>query len=295
MTIEKAKQIRIVDYLASMGVLAVKVKGISYWYLSPLRGEHTPSFKVNDYTNEWYDFGTAQGGDIIDLCKLLFNLSSVSEALERLGDVKDVSSMRIREHTELYDSIRQKMRDVKILPLRDVVLLSYLETRGIDQQIGKMYCREIHYTYYRNKYSAIAFPNRSNGYEIRNSYFKGCVYNKDISLLHHIPGGQQTSCCVFEGFMDFLSYLTIKQNDKRSVIPIDAPCDYLVLNSVNNLRKGMSVLADYSTIHCFLDNDTAGQNAVASIKNVFEMSAVDDSFRYAGHKDLNDYLMGKKM
>ena len=34
-----------------------------YWYLSPLRNERTPSFKVNDRINEWYDFGEATGGD----------------------------------------------------------------------------------------------------------------------------------------------------------------------------------------------------------------------------------------
>ncbi len=74
MNISEAKQIRIVDYLASIGFRPVKVRGMSHWYLAPYRNEKTPSFKVNDYRNEWYDFGTGKGGDIISLCQLLYRV-----------------------------------------------------------------------------------------------------------------------------------------------------------------------------------------------------------------------------
>ena len=59
MTIEEAKQVRIVDFLAQLGHHAQYVKSDQYWYLSPLRDEQSPSFKVNDRLNEWYDFGAA--------------------------------------------------------------------------------------------------------------------------------------------------------------------------------------------------------------------------------------------
>ena len=55
MTIAEAKQLRIVDYLASLGYHPQSVISKQYWYLSPLRDERTPSFKVNDRLNEWYD------------------------------------------------------------------------------------------------------------------------------------------------------------------------------------------------------------------------------------------------
>lgn len=57
MTIEEAKQVRIVDFLAQLGHHAQYVKSDQYWYLSPLRDEQSPSFKVNDRLNEWYDLG----------------------------------------------------------------------------------------------------------------------------------------------------------------------------------------------------------------------------------------------
>lgn len=54
MTIAEAKQLRIVDYLASLGYHPQSVTSKQYWYLSPLRDERTPSFKVNDILWSWF-------------------------------------------------------------------------------------------------------------------------------------------------------------------------------------------------------------------------------------------------
>ena len=67
MNISEAKQIRIVDYLRLLGHEPKNARGGQYWYLSPFREEKTPSFKVNDRLNEWYDFGAATGGDLVEL------------------------------------------------------------------------------------------------------------------------------------------------------------------------------------------------------------------------------------
>ncbi len=294
MTIAEAKQIRIVDWLSSRGYKAVKVKGTAHWYCSPIRNESHPSFKVDDYKNEWYDFGPAQGGDIIDLCRLMYNVDSVSEALNMISDKCDVTAMRVKPSTQLYKSIQQTMTDIEIMPLQHYALLSYLRSRGVDMEIGKMYCREVHYSYFKKRYFAIAFPNNSGGYEIRNAYFKGCIYNKDISVLPHFRGAQQNGCCVFEGFMDFLSYLTMAKQGTDYRMSLHEPCDNIVLNSVSNLKKCFPLFENYQTIHCFLDNDTAGQCATTSIKSLYEMKTIDESFRYTDYNDVNDYLLNKK-
>lgn len=293
MNISEAKQIRIVDYLASIGFHPVKVRGLSHWYLAPYRNEKTPSFKVNDYRNEWYDFGTGKGGDIISLCQLLYNgVNTVSEALACL-EGKANGGMRISPKTEMYNTVRETMRIVEVVPLAHQALLQYLQSRGIDLNIGRMYCREIHYTMYDKNYFGIAFQNRSGGFEIRNKFFKGCICNKDITLIPYIYGSEQTDCCIFEGFMDFLSFMTIaNRQDSDYRMRIEAPCDYVVLNSVSNLGKCLKVLCNYSHIHCFLDNDDAGVRAVEQIKAIYELNTIDESFRYADCKDLNDYLLG---
>ena len=56
MDIQTAKQIKIADYLHSLGFSPVKQQGINLWYKSPLREETEASFKVNTERNQWYDF-----------------------------------------------------------------------------------------------------------------------------------------------------------------------------------------------------------------------------------------------
>ena len=64
MTITDVKQIRISDYLHSLGYNPIKQQGGNLWYKSPFRQEKEPSFKVNTELNLWYDFGAGKGGNI---------------------------------------------------------------------------------------------------------------------------------------------------------------------------------------------------------------------------------------
>lgn len=128
------------------------------------------------------------------------------------------------------------MKDVIVIPLRHHALFSYLQSRLIDADISRMYCKEVHYELRGRHYFALAFGNISGGYEVRNAYYKGCLNNKDISLIRHLTEETQENVCVFEGFMDFLSYMTLKLAGDRTVC-LAIPCDYLVMNSVNNLKR----------------------------------------------------------
>lgn len=294
MNIEEAKQVRIVDFLTRMGYHAQYVKSEQYWYLSPLREERTPSFKVNDRLNEWYDFAEATGGDLVELGKYLFQTDNVSEVLGRIERHAGVGSLpRIRTPTAPPRPVEADMRDVVVVPLRHHALLSYLNSRRIDADIGRMFCREIHYELRGRHYFALAFGNISGGYEVRNPYYKGCIRSKDISLIKQSHGETQNRVCVFEGFMDFLSYLTLKQTGDNTVCT-DMPCDYLVMNSVNNLKKALMHLQGYSYIHCYLDNDLAGQKTAETIAGMYDGRVSDEAVRYADYKDLNDCLREKK-
>ena len=162
----------------------------------------------------------------------------------------------------------------------------------IDADIGRMFCREVHYELRQRSYFALAFGNASGGYEVRNPYYKGCIKSKDISLIQQSHGEVQKRVCVFEGFMDFLSYLTLKQAGDDTLC-IDVPCDYLVMNSVHNLKKTLVHLQGYSSIHCYLDNDLAGQKTAETIAGMYGGRVSDEACRYTEYKDLNDCLRGK--
>lgn len=61
------KHTSIKDYLATQGIYPFKEHPAYGMYKSPFRDEKTASFKVDFRANLWYDFGTGEGGSIIDL------------------------------------------------------------------------------------------------------------------------------------------------------------------------------------------------------------------------------------
>ena len=87
MDIQTAKQIRIADYLHSLGYSPVKQQGVNLWYKSPLREEAEASFKVNTEREQWYDFGLGKGGGIIELAAHLYATDHVPYILKRIAPV----------------------------------------------------------------------------------------------------------------------------------------------------------------------------------------------------------------
>ena len=175
-------------------------------------------------------------------------------------------------------------QDLKIRPLANRILLAYLKERCIDVETVGEVCREASFKRNGKNYFAVAFPNVSGGYEVRNRFFKACVAPKDISC---IMNGQKTGMCyVFEGFMDFLS--------RKVAFPLWEKGDCQVLNSVSNLPKAFPFLSQYDDIYCCLDNDTAGKNTMMAIKKKYGSRAHDLSGEYSGYKDLNEYLCRKR-
>lgn len=295
MTIQEAKQIRIADYLQSLGYTPVKRQGNSLWYKSPLREEAESSFKVNTELNQWYDFGIGKGGNIIALASELYRSDNVPYLLECIA--KQTPHLRTVNHTPSSfgrQSVSEPMyRHLQIMELSSPALLSYLQERGINTELAKRECRELHFENKGRPYFAIGFPNMTGGYEVRYRYFKGCVAPKDITHIRQ-QGESRSMCYLFEGFMDYLSFLTVRvRNNPQS--PRLTTQDYIILNSVSNLSKAEGILADYSHIGCFLDNDTAGQTAVEQLKARFGERISDKSIYYRGYKDLNDYLCGKPL
>lgn len=90
MNTTQIKNIKITDYLYSKGIQPTKLKGTDYWYISPYREERTPSFKVNNDLNVWYDYGTGEGGNIIDLIMKVYNLNSVNDVLNHFNRNENV-------------------------------------------------------------------------------------------------------------------------------------------------------------------------------------------------------------
>lgn len=293
MNIEDTKNISIVDYLKAIGVTPAEVKGNQYWYFAPYRSETRPSLKVNMDINLWYDFGTNDKGDLIELGKLLYQTNSVHEVLERISRQTEISSIPYsRPPIRKPHTTESEMTDIEVMELTHPTLLSYMRSRHIDAETAKSYCREVHYKVRNRPYFAIAFQNCRGGYELRNQYFKGCIRVKHITYIIE-SGTKRGHVCVFEGFMDFLSYVVLK-NKGDTDICIESPVAYVILNSVANRDKAEVELDIYENIHCYLDNDLAGQLTTEALTKKFGTRVIDESSRYDEYCDLNDYLRGKK-
>ena len=240
-----ARKIDLVDYLASLGYQPQKIRGTDYWYLSPLREEKTPSFKVNRQKGLWYDHGNGQGGDIIDFGTLHFKCS-VSELLNRMmaGNPNQTFSFHppaIPVRTPHFGAgEKEENNEGKIIitatrPLADDRLLSYLESRCIPTEVANQYCKEVDFLLYGKERTAIGFANDAGGYELRSQYFKGSSSPKSPTTLNT----ESNTLTVFEGFFDFLSYHVIAKDFS------DEKTNFLILNSLAFFNKSREVMEKY--------------------------------------------------
>lgn len=282
--IKEIKSIPLASFLSCLGHEAVARKGTRLWYKSPLRQEHTPSFKVETALNCWFDFGLGRGGNIIDLAAELYQSTDLRYLMRCIADSYPVPSVPTVAFSFPQRHPAPSMELFKVVPLEHRALVAYLQERGIPAQIAKANCKEAHYRVNGKPYFAVAFENVSGGWELRNRYFKGCRGRKDISYLPWARDGPSAECAVFEGFIDYLSALTLD---------IISGADTIILNSVVNVNKAVPFLRGYRTINCYLDNDTAGEIALSELTAIYGSTVIDRSTLYSEFNDLNDFLVNQ--
>jgi len=285
----RIKRYPIVEYLERKGVKPVRSTAAYALYCSPLREETHPSFKVDTEKNLWIDYAEGKGGSIIDLCMRLEGCTLL-EAIRILGqNAPDITHVPRRESvqgTSKQESIRQAVSTSgvrRLIEISDTLpphLLKYLEEdRCINLEKAMLFLRCISYEVRGLHYQAIGFANQSGGYELRdNGIFKGTIAPKDITPIF---ADRAEPVCIFEGFMDFLSFFSMKEE-------VIHHC--LVMNSVSNVAKAIRYLNDRHLTHirAFLDNDDAGKRATNDfIRAGFKVE--DMSVHYRNFKDLNEY------
>lgn len=158
MTIQDVKQIKLADYLQSLGYTPVKQQGRNLWYKSPLREETDASFKVNTELEKWYDFGIGKGGNIIALAAELYRSEDVAYLLRRIEErtayIRPASFSFGRQHSD-----NQPYQGLKVGELSSPALIAYLQERGINIGLAKRECRELRFMNADKPYFAIGFPN----------------------------------------------------------------------------------------------------------------------------------------
>ena len=287
------KRYSIVEYLERKGIRPVRKTSTYVMYRSPLREETHPSFKVDTEKNLWIDYAEGRGGSIIDLCIRLEGCT-LSEAICRLEQNAPDNTTHSYSFTNRGISISPNQRENvtasgtrRLICLSDTLpphLQEYLtEERCIDLEKAKPFLKCISYEVRGRRHEAIGFANSSGGYELRDDKtFKGTIAPKDITPIFE---DKAQPVCLFEGFMDFLSFLSMKGE-------ISNQC--LVMNSVSNVARSIHYLNErnITSVRAFLDNDYAGQRAVQEFVNA-GFKVEDMAVYYRVFKDLNDYHVSR--
>ena len=283
------KRYPIVEYLERKGIKPVRKTPTYAMYRSPLREETHPSFKVDTEKNLWIDYGEGRGGSIIDLCMRMEGCT-LSEAIRRLGqNAPDNGTYNflndfVPNNPQPAMAVNGARRLIEISDTLSPHLQDYLtKERCINLEKAMPFLKCISYEVRGRRYQAIGFVNLSGGYGLRDDKtFKGTIAPKDITPIFT---DRAESVCIFEGFMDFLSFLSMKEE-------ITNHC--LVMNSVSNVARTIRYLNDRHLTHirAFLDNDEAGRRTVQDfIKAGFHVE--DMNIHYKDFKDLNDFHVSR--
>jgi len=268
-------------------------------YKSPWNiNEKTPScyiFKNQQWNGQdplrefnYKDNSSGHGGNIFHFVMNYFNISFV-EAKAKITELtghepKEQPSHPTQTPTPSFSSNQQKepYEIVKTQQLQNRALIDYLtQDRGLISIDLKRYLSEIYYKIDNKSYFALSFVNDAGGREVRNKYFKGSFGKKDISTIFPNPTDRRVK--IFEGFMDFLSYLEINKTAPLS--------NYLILNSASLQEKGLKAIqGKFEAFELYLDNDNRGDEATQFFLNNLS-NAVDKRVHYKKHKDLNEFLL----
>ena len=287
--LSRIKRYPIVEYLERKGIKPVRKTPTYAMYRSPLREETHPSFKVDTEKNLWIDYGEGRGGSIIDLCMRMEGCT-LSEAIRHLGqNAPDNGTYSSRNgfapnNTQPVMAVNGARRLIEISDTLPPHFQEYLtKVRCINLEKAMPFLKCISYEVRGRRYQAIGFTNLSSGYELRDDMtFKGTIAPKDITPIFT---DRAEPVCIFEGFMDFLSFLSMKEE-------ITNHC--LVMNSVSNVARTIRYLNDRHLTHIrsFLDNDEAGRSAVQDfIKAGFHVE--DMNIHYKDFKDLNEFHVSR--
>ena len=283
MNCKQFNTIKLEEVLQILGHLPTKQNEKEAWFLNPFANENHASFKLDKRNNIWYLHSEGIGGNNIDFM-MKYLKASVKEVLE-WAENQNFFSFQPQNSIQKQNSLKQNYQITEIKEFQNENLKDYLHQRGLSTKVYPL-VKEIHFKMNGKNLYAIGFENLSGGWELRNSFYKGSLLMKDISILNFNNESQNQNetgkrIAIFEGFIDALSFVEMKPFYNGYL---------LVMNSISLLNKTKDHLKNYSEIHLFLDNDKAGETCKNEILKSFP-EAKDHSEIYALHKDLNEYFV----
>lgn len=295
--VKQLEDFSIVEFLARLGYHPVRKSGKNHFYHSMLRqtGKNTPSLAVWDAGNCWKDWGGAGvsgifKGGIVQLGMAYWPELSYLEVLHKIREVTNLDVSLIPEYIppKVYPASDKpehyQWELVRIQGLgHNPKLVDYLQGRGV-YEVAKDRAVEVYYRW-KDKpenpkvYFAVGWYNAHDGIEFSNGLgFKSSIGSKWYSV---IPGAAD-HVAVFEGYMDYLSWLSLQH-------PFETLPTVIVLNAISMAVYAKEEMKAFEIVDLYLDNDNPGKKCTQDIMAELPQSR-DCSAAYAGFNDFNDLI-----
>lgn len=251
-------------------------------YVATWRGDTDPSFHVKE-DRLWYDFGLGKGGGVWQFVGMVINNEDKQAIRKYLTELmgKNISVVPIDTSMQVAHKEGVQFHILNEYPMNNKNLLDYLASRGVSKEVAEKNTSVV--TYRLSGSSSvlygIGFKNDLGGYEIRSAKNKIASSPKTITTKFY--DGADT-VRVFEGFIDYLSFL--------SAYPQAPKSSYVILNGVANVEKAFDFLSRYKKVDCYLDNDGGGDTCAKKIQQVVGEAFVDRRPFYKGFNDFNDKI-----
>jgi len=277
--VREALEIDVFSYLQSKGISPIGNSGTYYYYRSPLTGGNRGSFIVHKSKNRWIDYrGDAKWDRIISLVMQLEQVDFKRAVNILTNDTPSEIKKFILDESE------PDLPAIKWVSKSNYFskkMFNYLRFRKINTDIAKRYCKNLEVVFPQSKFPQrkfdfIGFKNDLGGWELRNWNKKRCISPKSYTT---IGKGDRY---IFEGFMDFLSYLTY-----HKISRIDGMV--IVLHSVALISWVYDIMKEPGTNFLFLDNDRTATEKISALKEE-GISYVDMRGTYKIYNDLNMML-----
>lgn len=286
--VPEAKNINLLAYIESLGFIPVSPKGDKAMFLSPLRGESSPSFSVYRHNSTWYwnDFGSGKQGDSIEFVKRYYNVG-FPEALDILlgvtipdrpvDSVEEPEGNKIEWVRELYTNLARTGKK----PGNDYFTgksVNYYPSMGA-----------VTYTCKTGKYIGIPIPyiSRMRGLECRGlDGSRKTLGHKTLWVLKRDP----SRILVAESILDALAGEIILNDKNITLCSLNGVAMVDQLQDLVRLYKPKEVLLA-------LDNDEAGimaQNRAIEIVRPYSNITIINDHKMAGVKDLHKLLLNSK-
>lgn len=189
----------------------------------------------------------------------------------------------IREQNKVYNANVHKEYTL------DVKGREFLRSEGICVAQLPRALKAVEITALNVMYSGIGIRNLKGGMEFYSTSLSNTpvtVRRSGITYIPRVEGHRSDNCCLFSDFIDYLSFLSLR--DRHQVVLPD--CDCLIMSSISNFMQMLHDCKKYDKVYCFFPNTTYGKTLYLTVSGCVKRTVRDFSDKYKGSPNIHQYI-----